>query len=160
MLVAIGGIAVEGQLPQVEHNEAENHDTGNHHGTGRKGSLQRTFLLVVSAGIVVLILEHQSEHNVYQSHGQQAQTNGPKQPGGHGVQPRCVVVNPGAVTRSHTTTENGHIAGQVPHQEEEETRSRKSHKNLAADRGRDEFACCRDNIVHKCNNVFAPFTLL
>ena len=63
------------------------------------------------------------------------------------------MINPGGTTLRNITTENGKIAGKVSHQEEEETRSCQSYNDFAPDGGRDEFACCRDNIVHKCNNV-------
>ena len=75
------------------------------------------------------------------------------------MQTCCVVVNPGGTTLCNITTEDGHVTGKVPHQEEEETRSCQRHNDFAADGGRDEFACCRDNVVHKCNNVFATTTL-
>ena len=43
----------------------------------------------------------------------------------------------------------------MPHEEQEEARTCQRHKNLAANRGRDELTCCRDNVVHNRNNVFA-----
>ena len=83
VIVAIMRVAIESKLPEVEYGKAENHNTGNHHSTGRESRLEGILLAVVSAGIVVLILEHQSKHNVNKSHGQQAQTNGPEKPGRH-----------------------------------------------------------------------------
>ena len=63
------------------------------------------------------------------------------------MQPRGVYVDPRAFSRGAV---NGHIPGQMTHQEEEETRPGESHQNLAANRGRDELACGRDDIVHRC----------
>lgn len=155
VIVAVGWVAVESELPQVESQEAQNHDAGKYHCAGGKGSLEGTFLLVVGASIVVLVLEYQGEHNVNQGNGQETKANSPEQPSGHGVQPGGIVVNPGSAAATCATTVDGHVAGQVTHQEQEKARTRKSHKNFAANRGRDEFACCGDNIVHMRNNVFA-----
>ena len=41
----------------------------------------------------------------------------------------------------------------MAYQEENETRPRERHQYLAANGGRNELACCRDDVVHKCNNV-------
>ena len=139
----------------MEQQEAENHDTGQHHGTGSEGSLEGTFLLVLGAGIHVLNLQSQSEHHVNKQHYSQAKADSHEQPGGHGVQTYGVGINPGGLAIGRITTVDGHVTGQMPHEEQEETRTSKGHKNLAADRGRDELACCRDNIVHMRNNVFA-----
>ena len=160
VVVAVGRIAVEGELPQVECQEAQNHDTSKDHCAGGKGGLERTFLLVVGTGVVVLVLEHQSEHNVNQGNSQETKADSPEQPCGHGVQPGGIVINPGSATAACATTVDGHIAGQVTHQEQEKTRTRERHKNFAANRGRDEFACCGDNIVHMRNNVFAGLLYL
>ena len=153
--VAVVGVTVHRELPQVEQQEAENHDTGEHHGTGGKSSLEGTFLLVLGAGIHVLNLQHQREHHMDEQNGGETETDSPEQPGGHGVQAGGIGINPGGYTIAGITTVDGHVTGQMPHEEQEETRTSKGHKNLATDRGRDELACCRDNIVHKRNNVFA-----
>lgn len=58
VVVAVGGVTVEGELPQVECQEAQNHDTSQYHRAGGKCCFECTFLLVVRASIVVLVLEY------------------------------------------------------------------------------------------------------
>jgi len=155
VVVAIVRVTVESQLPQVEHQEAENHHTREHHRAGGKRGLERTLLLVVGAGGHVLILEHQREHHVHQQNGKKTQADSHEQPGRHGVQTGRVCVNPRGLTGTGISTVDGHVTGKVSHEEQEEARPGQRHKNLAADGGRDKLTCCRDNVVHKCNNVFA-----
>ena len=56
VFIAVGGVAVEGELPEVQQQEAENHHAGDDHGARRERRFQRTFLLVVRTGIVVFVL--------------------------------------------------------------------------------------------------------
>lgn len=153
VVIAIVRVPIHRKLPQVEQQEAENHYTRQHHGTRGQSRLQRAFLLVMSAGVNIFQLEYEGKNHMNQQDSEKTKTNGHQHPGRHGVQTRSVVVNP------RRTAENSHITGKVTHEEQEEARPRKCHKDFAADRGRDELACCRDNIVHKCNNVFAGLTV-
>ncbi len=99
----------------MEDQEAGNHHTCQDHATGGKGSLERTFLLVVEAGIDVFVLEHQGEAHMHESNGKQAQADGPEQPCWHGVKTLGVVVDPWIA--SFCACVHGHVTGQVTHEE-------------------------------------------
>ena len=94
VLIAVGGVAVEGKLPEVEEEKRQDHHPGDHHRAGGKGGLQRAFFLVVRASIVILIFQNESQQHMHGKHRQQSKPNRPQQPCRHAVQSHRVVVDP------------------------------------------------------------------